>query len=179
LITGYGSPACSPTLPNIPVETRSPPYLSVCLKLFKGFLLEVFGILALAAGTLAAVKFHDYPKVWFESIFPPGPSLEAAGFISVFIAVWLAVKVMGWMLSRNMGEAETNPFSRLAGGALGLCKCVLFISMFIYTAESAFPGNKFTGHNKVTPLFLDVAHRIQEIAPFPTLPDISNLPDSR
>ena len=145
--------------------------------LFRGLLLEIFSLLAIVAGTLAAVNYYSFATAWFESIFPPGPSLYAASYTAVFLLAWLAVKVMGWVLNKNMGHPETKPFSRLAGGVLGLAKSVIFVSLTVFMVESAFPGNKITGHNYSTKYCIDIAHRLQDIIPIPAIPDLGNLPD--
>ncbi|HUU28395.1 MAG TPA: CvpA family protein [archaeon] len=135
------------------------------LGLFKGFLLEFFGLLALTAGLFSAVKFGPMASGYFENIFPEGPTRNAAGFASVYLAAWLVVKIMGWILNKNLGEAETKPLSRLAGGVLGFSKCFLIMAMAIFIAENAFPGNKFTAPNKLTPAFIKTALLIQEHTP--------------
>jgi len=142
--------------------------------LFKGFLLEFFGLLALVVGIFSAINFYTLTAGWFEKILPPGPAQNVAGFIAVFLIVWFAVKIMGWILNKNMGEAETNPLSRISGGAIGLAKSIFFVSMAVYLAESAFPGNKITGPNKSTPALIEIANKVQEITPFHFLPEISN-----
>lgn len=141
--------------------------------LFKGFLLEFFGLLALAAGIISAINFYTLAAGWFGNILPPGLSRNVVGFFAVFLIVWLAVKIMGWILNKNMGEAETNPLSRITGGAIGLAKSIFFISMAVYMAENVFPGNKITGPNKFTPALIKIANKVQEITPFHFLPDIS------
>jgi len=145
--------------------------------LFRGLLLEVFSLLAIAAGSFAAANYYTYTTSWFESIFPPGPSLYAASFTAQFLLVWFAVKMLGWILNKNLGEAETRPLSRLAGGALGLAKSAVSISLVVFVAESAFPGNKITGRNYSTPFCKDVVHWLQKVAPLPALPDLHILPD--
>ena len=143
--------------------------------LFKGLLLEFFGLLALVAGILSAINFYTLGAGWFEKIFPPdGPLRNIAGFVAVFLIVWLAIKIMGWILNKNMGEAETNSLSRIAGGAIGLAKSIFFVSMIVYLAENAFPDNKFTGPNKSTPVLIKIVNKAQEITPFHFLPDISD-----
>ena len=142
--------------------------------LFKGFLLEFFGLLALVAGIISAINFYTQTAGWFENIFPEGPTQNVAGFAVVFLIVWFAVKIMGWILNKNMGEAETNPLSRISGGAIGLVKSIFFLSMAVYMAESAFPGNGITGPNKSTPALIKIADKVQEVTPFHFLPDISD-----
>ncbi|RLB14137.1 MAG: hypothetical protein DRG82_14350 [Deltaproteobacteria bacterium] len=138
--------------------------------LFKGFLLELFSVLALAAGLLAGVNYQSLAASRLENILPEGSVREAAGFAAVFLVVWLAVKIMGWILNKNMGEAETNPLSRLAGGAIGLGKSIIIVSVLVYMGESFSPGNRITGGNKFTPVCMDIAQQIQDIVPLSILP---------
>ena len=142
---------------------------------FKGLLLELFGLLALVAGIISAINFYTLGAGWFENIFPPDGLLRnIAGVVAVFLIVWLPVKVMGWILNKNMGEAETNSLSRIAGGAIGLAKSVFFVSMVVYLAENVSPDNKFTGPNMSTPVLIKIVNKVQEITPFHFLPDISD-----
>ena len=144
------------------------------LGLFKGFLLEFFGLVALVAGIFSAINFYTQTAGWFENIFPAGPTQNVAGFAAVFLITWLAVKIIGWILNKNMGEAETNPLSRISGGAIGLVKSIFFISIAVYMIENAFPGNKFTGPNRSTPTLIKIADKVQAFTPFNFLPDISD-----
>ncbi len=58
----------------------------ILLGLFKGLLLEFFGLLALVAGILSAINFYTLGAGWFEKIFPPdGPLRNIAGFVAVFL----------------------------------------------------------------------------------------------
>ncbi len=155
--------------------------LIVCLffvlrGLFRGILMEIFSILAQVAGFLASIHYYPLAAGWFKSIFPAGASRNAAGQAAVFVAVWLLIKVLSWVLNRNLGEAMTNPISRIAGGALALAKAVLFLSLIIFLAESVWPGNKITSGNRSTRISEQVVETLKNAGLFPELPDLSKFP---
>ncbi len=150
--------------------------LIVCLffvlrGLFRGILMEIFSVLALVAGFLASINFYPLATGWFESIFPAGASRNAAGMAAVFIAVWLLIKILSWVLNRNLGEAANNPASRITGGALALAKAVLFLSLVVYLAESVWPNNKITMGNRSTEISYQVVETLKSFGFFPDLPD--------
>lgn len=152
--------------------------LIVCLffvlrGLFRGFLMEVFSILALIAGAFASINYYTLASGWFSNIFPAGPSRNAAGLVTVFIIVWLLIKILSWILNKNLGEAETNPSSRIAGGALALGKAVLFLSLIVYTAESVWPGNQITSGNLSTEYSYRVVDTLKAAGVLPEFPNLS------
>ncbi|MBN2289229.1 MAG: CvpA family protein [Candidatus Glassbacteria bacterium] len=134
--------------------------------LWKGFLREVFGLLALFTGLAAATHFYTLASSQLESIFSQPLVCDAAGYGAVFVLVWLAIKIMGWLLDKSMGEMETKVLSRLAGGLLGLVKGLLIVSVVVYTAEGGFPGNKVTGPNFTTPACLEIGQWAADNLPF-------------
>jgi membrane protein required for colicin V production len=151
--------------------------LIVCLffvlrGLFRGILMEIFSILALVAGFLASIHFYPLATGWFESIFPEGASRNAAGMAAVFLSVWLLIKVLSWVLNRNLGEAAKNPTSRIAGGTLALAKAVLFLSMIVFLAESIWPGNKITDGNQSTEISYQVVETLKSVGLFPNMPKL-------
>ena len=152
--------------------------LIVCLffllrGLFRGALMEIFSILALVAGILASVNYYTLASGWFGGIFPEGASRNAAGMVAVFVVVWLAIKIMSWILNRNKGEAETKPLSRIGGGALALLKAVLLISLVVFMVENIWPGNKITEGNISTKYSFMVVGALKDAGLFPKFPDLS------
>jgi len=134
--------------------------------LWKGFLRELFGMLALFTGLAAATNFYSLASKQLESVFSEGLVRDAVGYGAAFIVVWLTIKIMGWMLDKSMGEAETRSYSRLAGGVFGLAKGLLIVSVIVLSVESSFPGNKFTSRNYSTPICLKIGHWVTETLPF-------------
>ena len=134
--------------------------------LWKGFLLEVFNLLALVTGLAAASNFSSLVSEQLESIFSLALVRDTVSYCGVFVLVWLAIKIMGWMLDKSMGEAETRIVSRLTGGFLGLAKAVLIVSAVVYMVESGFPENKITGANLSTPICLTIGQWVTEKLPF-------------
>jgi len=134
--------------------------------LWKGFLREVFGLLALFTGLAAASNFYTLVSNQLENTFSLPLVRDAVGYGAVFVLVWLAIKIMGWLLDKSMGEEKTKSLSRLAGGALGLTKGLLIASVVVYTVEAGFPHNKITGPNLSTPTFLKIGHWATEKLPF-------------
>jgi membrane protein required for colicin V production len=148
--------------------------------LFRGLLMEFFSILALIAAFLASINYYPVAAEWFSSLFPPGASRNAAGLIAVFAVVWLLIKLLSWMLNRNLGEAESNPLFRVSGGALALVKAVLFLSLVIYLSGRIWPENRITTGNLSTELSEQVVERLKDAGLFPELPDLSGrTPSSR
>jgi membrane protein required for colicin V production len=133
--------------------------------IWKGFMLEFFSLLALVTGLVTALNFYPLAAVQVQRVFTDPTVRNVTAFGIVFVAVWLAIKAMGWSLKRNLGE-ETNPMSRLAGAVFGLVKSVLVVSLIVYMSQTAFPGNKITGPNKTTPACMKIVNWTQKHMPF-------------
>ena len=134
--------------------------------LWRGFVRELFGLLALLTGIAAAINFYNLPSDFLKGFFSEPTNIKVAGFIVVFLAVWITITLMGYVLSKRLEEAGKSLVSRLAGGLVALGKIILVISAVVYFAEQTFPGNPITTRGKICPTCIEIATWARQYFPF-------------
>lgn len=99
----------------------------------KGLVQEVVGIAALVAAFAAAVLFHRRAAGWLTGLFHklPPSAAPTIGFIITFLAVFLAITVAGWLLSKIIKASPLDLADKLGGMAIGLVKGALIISILL------------------------------------------------
>lgn len=110
--------------------------------LWRGLIRESFGLIALIAGLVAALKLSNTGAavVGGSTGFPPA-TVAALTFVGIFMLVHGAVSLLGFALDRMTGPT-VRAFSRLAGAAFGLVKggmllafVLLFLDLFPVVPE--------------------------------------------
>ena len=134
--------------------------------LWKGALREFFSFLAIFCGMAAGAHFSLFAERFIEPYISVNAIRAASAYAAVYIIVWFAVSLMGWILGKHSGDEETKAGSRLIGGALALLKSFLLISMMIYSAESYFPDNPITGSSFITPSCVSTIESLSKFLPF-------------
>ncbi len=107
--------------------------LAVFLGFRKGLVQEIVGIGALAAAFVAAVFFNRPAAQILRGLIPAIPEQAAPtiGFIVVFLAVFLAITVVGWLMSKLIKATPLDLADKLGGMAVGLLKGALIISVLL------------------------------------------------
>ncbi len=99
----------------------------------KGLVQEIVGIIALVAAFVAAVVLHQAAAGWLKGMAPaiPGHIAPTAGFMAAFLAVFLAITIAGWLLSKIIRATPLDLADKLGGMAVGLIKGALIISVLL------------------------------------------------
>lgn len=99
----------------------------------KGFILEVFGLLALVAGIYGGIHFSDGVAGWMkESLEWNSEYLPVIAFAATFIAIVVGVHLLARALSRVAKMAALGGINRAAGVAFSVVKVLLITSMVLY-----------------------------------------------
>ncbi len=105
---------------------------------FRGAIKELFSLLALFAGYVAAVRYG-----WMiaeKVVFWTGDAswVRYGGYAVVFIVVWLGVNLIGALVSRLVRSSAVGLSDRIGGGILGGVKGVIFISAGLLIFQTYF-----------------------------------------
>lgn len=133
---------------------------------WKGIVKEVFSLLALCLGLIAAANFYHLAAYQIDGFLGIAAVADVLGFLLVYLVVWLLIKTMGWSMGSSRNGIKANTLSRLSGGMLGLAKGLIIASLMVALAETNFPQNKITGPNYSTPTLLALAEWGRNNAPF-------------
>ncbi|MFT4682617.1 MAG: membrane protein required for colicin V production [Flavobacteriales bacterium] len=96
----------------------------------KGFIIEIFGILALFAGIYGGIYFSDGVARWLsENVKMKDEWLPAAAFTATFLIVLIAVYFLGRMITKLLDIASLSLVNKIAGAFFGVLKWALIISV--------------------------------------------------
>jgi membrane protein required for colicin V production len=89
--------------------------------LLRGFVRQVFSILAIGGGLIVAVMFFDLlGSLLVEKQFIQNNSIaNVIGFILILIFTYIIIQLLGWIITKLIGTLQLNWVDRLGGGILG------------------------------------------------------------
>ena len=89
--------------------------------LLRGFVRQVFSILAIGGGLIVAVMFFDLlGSLLVEKQFIQNNSIaNVIGFIIILIFTYIIIQLLGWIITKLIGTFQLNWVDRLGGGILG------------------------------------------------------------
>ena len=99
--------------------------ISLIFSLMKGFVREIFSLLAYVGGYFMAVKYQDtLARILMESI-PSKPIAKLAAFAAIYIITAIIISLMG-KIAKGMlwSGTDLSMFDRLLGGVVGLARGV-------------------------------------------------------
>ena len=104
--------------------------------LFKGFFVELAGLLSLLGGIYAAIHFSGITYVFLDSFLDWSDKLlSIVSFALTFFIVALLISLAGSFLTKMVHMVALGIINRLAGGALGVLKMGFLASIFIMFIE--------------------------------------------
>lgn len=103
----------------------------------KGFIIELFTLLALLVGIYAGIHFSDWTARFIRENFEiEGKYLPVVAFTLTFLAVGAMVFFAGKMLERMIKVVNLSPVNKVLGIVFGLIKMVYTISIGIILLET-------------------------------------------
>lgn len=113
--------------------------------LFRGLITELMTLVALILGFFIAVYYLQPVVVLLVNLFPSLPEFAARiiGFIVLFFAVNLTVRLLSKLLNSFATLGFLQPANKIAGGAFGFLKTVLVLSIILIMIEFLPGANTF------------------------------------
>lgn len=110
--------------------------------IWKGFVKEISGILAVVGGVITSFMFHSAAEEFLSPYFGP----KYLGFVAysiLFIAAYLGIMLLGSFIDRVVKSVMLGSFNRILGGVFGLLKALLWTSLCVYAYSSLQEGVGF------------------------------------
>lgn len=114
--------------------------------LIKGLVHELFGIAAIIAAFVAAYKYSATVGSMFKTFDLSERSLNALGFVIVFIVAYLLVMIVAVFLERILVKVSLSEVNRGGGMVFGAFKAAVILSVILASAVSFM--NKESGFVK-------------------------------
>ena len=138
--------------------------LTVFLGITKGFVKQIFGLLAVILGLILALNLYSQASFLFRGIVA---SKILAHFLG-FLAVFLIVLCLGFIASRLFSKMIKGPLEvldKILGGALGLLKGILICSIIVF-ALLVFPiDKKALKKSQISPVCLKITRTMVSLIP--------------
>jgi membrane protein required for colicin V production len=110
----------------------------------KGFIIEIFTLLALFAGIYSAIHFSDKMSILLADSFDfKSDYLPIIAFSVTFLLVAAMVFFLGRLLEKAVSMAAMSPINKFAGLIFGALKMLLVSSMLVIVLESIDEKNQF------------------------------------
>lgn len=106
----------------------------------RGFVAEVFRLIALLGGFVAAYLGHGiaYRRLPLSGI--PAEAGTAVAFVAVFLGVAAALLLVGWLVKKIVHLVMLGWLDRLLGGCVGAAKSLVLVWAAVLVL-SVFPGS--------------------------------------
>ena len=141
--------------------------VSALFGLARGAVREVAGTLALALGAAAALMLG--PR--FSSLFSfiPWPAAARwAAIISVFLGVFIVVRLLGAVIASGVRLTPLSGLDRIAGAGIGAGRGAIFCALLALGLASVFPlGHRplWVSHSRFFPLAARTGQALGHLAP--------------
>lgn len=102
--------------------------------LFKGFVQEIAGFLAVGLGVYGAIHFSFYVAEYLKTAFSwDKQTLQVVAFVITLLGIMLLVGFLGRILTNLLETATLGAVNRFFGGILGLLKWTLITGSILLT----------------------------------------------
>jgi membrane protein required for colicin V production len=108
--------------------------LSAALGIWRGFVYEIFALGAWITGIVCAFVFGQKVASWFTFNLDAWLKLIAA-YALVFIAVFIAVSVVGFVFTKMIRAVGLSPVDRGLGAMFGIVRGVLIVTVIVFIAS--------------------------------------------
>jgi membrane protein required for colicin V production len=132
--------------------------ISLIFSIMKGFVREIFSLLAYVGGYLMAVKYQDtLVRILIESI-PSKPIAKLVAFVAIYIVTAIIISLIGKIAKGILlSGTDLSMFDRLLGGVVGLARGVIIMVAITFPLKF-FPeiSKKITEDSYTAPYFVKV-----------------------
>jgi membrane protein required for colicin V production len=106
----------------------------------KGFIRDVFSLVAIIAGVIAALVGYSWAAGYLSAIVPAGSPANIAGFALILLSVSIAVSVLGVVISKAIAGADLSIYDRVAGAFFGLIEGIIVGAVIVVIAAVLVPS---------------------------------------
>ena len=116
----------------------------------KGFVRDVFSLIAVIAGIILALLFYDRVAGYGARIIPDPTVARIVSFAAIYFAVAIIVSILTHFLSRSLSP-DISTYDRLAGACFGVVKGLILAAAILFLVTSLGPS-AVTGSRLARPI---------------------------
>jgi len=134
--------------------------------LWRGFVREIISLIGLVAAFFAASRVSGMTANPLHNWISNTMAADITGFVIVFIAVMVAVALIGAMIRKLVDMSKLSASDRTLGVFFGLARGLLLIGLFflIYTSY-AKPDRPWMKASLLTPYAIEMGNLLGEAIP--------------
>ena len=148
----------------------------------KGFVAEIMSLAAFIFGIIFAFLFYKNGAAYIRGRFFTGQALpEIVAFMLLFLVIFIAVKILEYVLRDIISRINLGGVDRLLGGLFGILEglCLVSVILFIISVQPVFNAapllsESFFAHFLAVPIaaIQDVFIRSQGVPPAQAVPGV-------
>ena len=139
--------------------------LSVAVAAAHGFFHEAFSLAGVVLGYLLAAWNYAWVARWYAPLVKTEWMANAAGFLTIFVAIVLFAGVLAKLVRWGMKEVGLRWIDRLLGGAFGFVRGLLVVTVILIAVNSWAPGASWLARSQLAPYLLVVGRAAVWMAP--------------
>jgi len=130
--------------------------------IWRGFISQVFSVLALVVGLAAGSMFYDRlgRELMERGLVENEPMANVIAFVALVVAFYISVQLIGWLTAKLTGALQLGLLNRLAGGALGAVFGAMTALMLVSALGFFYSQNNPVFKDSVVLPYLDEGSRI-------------------
>lgn len=106
--------------------------VSLLYSIFRGMIKEIFSILSIVIGYVAAVKYNNDAAEYLKPYISTESIARVVGFVGIYLAATLVVGLIGYMVRKLLHKSDAlSLVDRLIGGFIGLLKGVILVALVL------------------------------------------------
>jgi membrane protein required for colicin V production len=138
--------------------------LSTVVAISQGFFQEVFSLAGVVVGFLTASWGYRLVSAHLSYVNPPWVA-DIIGFFLIFLLVVILAGAIGRITSWGMKQAGLRGIDRALGGAFGLLRGALFVTITLMATAAFAPQAPWLQKSELAPYFLVVGRAASWLAP--------------
>lgn len=142
---------------------------SIASGLAEGFVSMAIGFFALILGFLAASWFYGVPAEWLQPMFKSESAASLIGFGIIFVGTMAAGAVLAWIVQRVFKVVGLTWIDRLAGGAFGVVRGLIILSVGALALTTFFPTKipNAVSKSRYAPYVFNASDVLADVTPYP------------
>lgn len=148
--------------------------VSGLLGLLRGFIREIFSLLAWVIAVGMAVRFSDMLSVHLQPLIEAVPLRKGAAFCLVLLVVLIVAALLGGLLARLLSGAGLSGTDRLVGLVFGLFRGGILVAVLVLVAGlTPAPRTTWWKEARLIPPFQTAALWVREKVSVPWLANLN------
>jgi membrane protein required for colicin V production len=138
--------------------------LSTVTAVAQGFFQEVFSLAGVVVGFLLASWEYHAAAERLSFMNPPWVA-DIIGFFVIFLVVAIIAGIIGKIASWGMKQAGLRAIDRLLGGAFGVVRGALIVTVMVMVTAAFAPQSEWLTRSELAPYFLVAGRAASWLAP--------------